>query len=58
MERSYPAFRGWTKEKLKEREVLESEEGAFGSGVVLDVLTADELKVNQRKEGVYATLHM
>nr|XP_017227887.1 PREDICTED: uncharacterized protein LOC108203460 [Daucus carota subsp. sativus] len=33
--RKQPAFRGWTKEKLKEREVMELEPGAFGSGTIL-----------------------
>ena len=33
--RKQPAFRGWTKEKLKEREVMELEPGGFGSGKIL-----------------------
>ncbi|KAL8093889.1 hypothetical protein AgCh_035682 [Apium graveolens] len=45
--RLYPAFRGWTKEKLKEREVMEAEDNAFGSGVILNLATIEELEENE-----------
>ncbi|KAL8117923.1 hypothetical protein AgCh_015710 [Apium graveolens] len=46
--RLYPAFRGWTKEKLKEREVMEAEDNAFSSGVILNLATIEELEENER----------
>ncbi|KAK1353768.1 hypothetical protein POM88_052133 [Heracleum sosnowskyi] len=46
--RKFPAFIGWTKDKLKQREVMEADEGAFGSGVLLAVATAEELEENER----------
>ncbi|KAK1395321.1 hypothetical protein POM88_014377 [Heracleum sosnowskyi] len=39
---------GWEKDKLKETEVMEEDEGAFGSGVLLAVATAEELEENER----------
>ncbi|KAK1359722.1 hypothetical protein POM88_044196 [Heracleum sosnowskyi] len=46
--RRYPAFRGWTKEKIKERELLEAEEEAFGSGNILKMVTVEELEENEK----------
>ncbi|KAK1353761.1 hypothetical protein POM88_052126 [Heracleum sosnowskyi] len=46
--RKFPAFIGWTKDKLKQREVMEADEGAFGSGVLLAVATTEELEENER----------
>lgn len=47
--RLYPAFRGWTKEKLKQREMMElAEEHAFGSGSILEVVTTEELEENEK----------
>lgn len=45
--RRHPTFRGWTKENLKEREVMEAEDGAFGSGEILPVVTVEELEANE-----------
>ncbi|KAK1395320.1 hypothetical protein POM88_014376 [Heracleum sosnowskyi] len=42
--RKFPAFIGWTKDKLKQREMMEADEGPFGSGVLLVVATAEELE--------------
>ncbi|KAK1387728.1 hypothetical protein POM88_015906 [Heracleum sosnowskyi] len=48
--RRYPTFRGWTKEKLKERELLEAEEEeeAFGSGNILKMVIVEELEANEK----------
>ncbi|KAK1371106.1 hypothetical protein POM88_037198 [Heracleum sosnowskyi] len=46
--RRYPAFKGWTKEKIKERELLEAEEKAFGSGNILKMVTVEELEANEK----------
>ncbi|KAK1353157.1 hypothetical protein POM88_052995 [Heracleum sosnowskyi] len=46
--RRFPAFIGWTKEKLKERELLEAEKDAFGSGDILKAVTVEELEANEK----------
>ncbi|KAK1359789.1 hypothetical protein POM88_044263 [Heracleum sosnowskyi] len=46
--RRFPAFIGWTKEKLKERELLEAEKDAFGSGDILQAVTVEELEGNEK----------
>lgn len=38
VERKYPSFKGWTEDKLKERQTIEVLSGEFGKGKILPTL--------------------
>lgn len=50
VERHFPSYKGWTEQKLKERQRIEVIDGVFGIGCVLrplrEVLSQDSQPVN------------